>query len=109
MRKTIENIIKAMRALAVCVDTQKMNPVETRDQVIAITLLLEEVLSLSDAMSLENITLMHEKIEFLIFMQAKNVKVGETTQLIEGEKLFTQWREAKETASKMKPVPSEEI
>lgn len=96
-----------MRELAVCIDTQKMNPIETRDQVIAITLLLEEVLTLSDQMSLENITLMHEKLEFLIFMQAKNVKIGNTTQLIEGEKLFKQWRESKETASKMKPVPEE--
>lgn len=107
MRKTIESVIKALRELAVCIDTGKMNPIETRDQVIAITLLLDEVLTLNDQMSLENITLMHEKIEFLIFMCAKNVKIGNTVQLIEGEKLFKQWRDAKETANKMKPVPEE--
>lgn len=108
MRKTIDKIIKAMQVFAVCVDQKKMTMDEIRDKIIAITLLLEECQSLSDDMSLENITVMHEKLEFLIFMQAKNVKVMNTVQLIEGEMLFKQWRDAKATAEKMKPVPNEE-
>lgn len=90
-----------MRALAVCADTKAMTLDEVRDKIVAITLLFEDVLSSSDSMT-------PERIDFLVFMQAKHVAINGVTQLVEGETLFKQWKDARETASKMKPVPKED-
>lgn len=115
MNETLEQIVKILKELAVNIDSGKFSYVETSKKLAGLAVALENYLNEGDKMVHEKIISIEEKLSFLIFMQAKNVKMGSPNgpdAMISGEALFKQWREAKikakNHAANLKPLPSEE-